>query len=95
MHYFGSTMRFHVGIRDRPVPVDFHAVPDPGRVEFETMEIANALKHEYRPLPTAYFGHEDQFIRIALHLYFRATLAAVETMPKRLCAGRRSCMSSE
>jgi hypothetical protein len=34
-------------ILDRPLPVDFHAVPDAGRIEFETMVIANALKHEF------------------------------------------------
>ncbi len=90
---FSTVLHELAHILDRPMPVDLHAVPDPGRIEFETMVIANALKHEYRPLPTAYFGHEDQFVRIALHLHFRAALAGVETIPNLLCAGRRYGLS--
>jgi hypothetical protein len=90
---FSTVLHELAHILDRPVPVDFHAVPDRGRVEFETMVIANALKHEYRPLPTAYFGHEETFIRIAIHLHYRATAIGVKTIPNLLCAGRRYGLS--
>ncbi len=80
-------------ILDHPMPVDIHMVPDAGRIEFETMVIANALKHEYRPLSVAYDGHEDAFIRIALHLHYRAAVAGVKTILNILCAGRRYGLS--
>ena len=80
-------------ILDRPMQVDLQSLPSDDRIEFETMVIANAARHEFRPLPTPYFGHEDQFIRIALHLHFRAARASVETIPNLLCSGRRYCLS--
>lgn len=80
-------------ILDRPTPVDLQSLPSDDRIEFETLVIANAARHEYRPLPTPYFGHEDQFIRIALHLHFRSALAGVTTVPNILCAGRRYGLS--
>ena len=48
-------------ILDRPSPVDLQSLPSEERIEFETMVISNAARHEHRPLPTPYFGHEDQF----------------------------------
>jgi hypothetical protein len=80
-------------ILDRPMPVDLLSVPSDDRIEFETLVIANAARHEYRPLPTAYFGHEDAFIRIALHLHYRANAIGVKTIPNLLCAGRRYRLS--
>ncbi|MGV2337786.1 MAG UNVERIFIED_CONTAM: hypothetical protein LVR18_28125 [Planctomycetaceae bacterium] len=80
-------------IFDRPSPVDLQSLPSEERIEFETMVISNAARHEHRPLPNPYFGHEDQFIRIALHLQFRAALIGVATIPNLLCAGRRYGLS--
>ncbi len=80
-------------ILDRPSPVDPQSLPSEDRIEFETLVISNAARHEHRPLPTPYFGHEDQFIRIALHLHYRAALAGVESIPNLLCAGRRYGLS--
>jgi hypothetical protein len=90
---FSTVLHELAHILDGPLPVDFHGVPDPGRIEFETMVIANALKYEYRPLPVAYHGHEDAFIRIALHLHYRANAIGVKTIPNLLCAGRRYGLS--
>jgi len=80
-------------ILDRPSPVDLQSLPSDDRIEFETMVIANAARHEHRPLPTPYFGHEEPFIRITLHLQFRAALVGVVTIPNLLCAGRRYGLS--
>jgi hypothetical protein len=80
-------------ILDRPVPGDLWSQPSEDWIEFETKVIANAGRHETRPLPTPYFGHEDQFVRIALHLHHRSGLAGVDTIPNLLCAGRRYCLS--
>lgn len=80
-------------ILDRPSPVDLQSLPSEDRIEFETLVISNAARHEHRPLPTPYFGHEEQFIRIALHLQFRAALVGVVTIPNLLCAGRRYGLS--
>ena len=80
-------------ILDRPAAVDIQMVPDADRIEFESMVIANARKHEYRPLPVPYHGHEDSFIRIALHLHYRAKMAGVKTIPNILCAGWRYGLS--
>ncbi len=80
-------------ILDRPVPVELQTLPSEDRIEFETMVITYAVRHEYRPLPVAYHGHEDQFIRIALHLHHRAAMAGVETIPAILCAGWRYGLS--
>ncbi|MBL8810820.1 MAG: hypothetical protein JNM43_11635 [Planctomycetaceae bacterium] len=80
-------------ILDRPTPVDLQSLPSQERIEFETMVISNASRHEHRPLPTPYFGHEEQFIRIAVHLQFRAALVGVATIPNLLCAGRRYGLS--
>ena len=77
----------------KPVAELVDGVSKLDRIEFETMVIANAARHESRPLPTPYFGHEEQFIRIALHLHYRAALAGVDTIPNLLCAGRRYCLS--
>jgi hypothetical protein len=90
---FSTVLHELAHILDRPTPVDLQSLPSDDRIEFETLVIANAARHEYRPLPTPYFGHEDQFIRIALHLHFRAALAGVETIPNLLCAGRRYGLS--
>jgi hypothetical protein len=80
-------------ILDRPVPVELQTLPSEDRIEFETMVITNAVRHEYRPLPVAYHGHEDAFIRIAIHLHYRATAVGVKTIPNLLCAGRRYGLS--
>jgi hypothetical protein len=80
-------------ILDRPTPVDLQSLPSDDRIEFETLVIANAARHEYRPLPVAYHGHEDAFIRIAIHLHYRAAAVGVKTIPNLLCAGRRYGLS--
>ena len=90
---FSTVLHELAHILDRPMPVDFQAVPDPVRIQFETLIIANALKHEYRPMPAPYHGHEDPFIRIAIHLHYRANAVGVKSIPNQLCAGRRYGLS--
>jgi hypothetical protein len=90
---FSTVLHELAHILDRPEPVDLQTLPTDDRIEFETLVIANAVQHEYRPLPVAYYGHEDAFIRIVLHLHYRATVAGVKTIPNLLCAGRRYGLS--
>lgn len=90
---FSTVLHELAHILDRPVPVDLQTLPTDNCIEFETMVISNANQQEYRPLPTAYHGHEAPFIRIALHLHYRATVAGVETIPNILCAGWRYGLS--
>lgn len=80
-------------ILDRPAPVADRTGDAPELIKFESLVVATADSRPPRIDIPAYFGHADTFIRIALHLRFRAEQAGVYLSPAQLCAGYRYGLS--
>lgn len=71
---------------------------DPGntaeRMQFDRLVAVDVLSRPPRVDLPAYFGHEASFIRIAIHLAYRATLAGFDTKPAGIFHGHRHGLSS-
>ena len=80
-------------ILDRPALFEDRTGVAPNKLLFESLVVADATKRPVRSDLPAYYGHEASFIRIAVHLCHRASLAGVHIAPTAICAGRRYRLS--
>jgi hypothetical protein len=62
-------------------------------MKFEALCVGRVVAIE-PPATVPYAGHEARFIRAAVHLQHRASIAGVTVAPSRLCAGREYGLSS-
>jgi hypothetical protein len=81
-------------ILDRPALYDDRTGVDPAKLRFESLVIVNVTQRPARDDIPLYFGHEAGFIRIALHLCYRAERPGVSIHPCAICAGYRYGLSS-
>jgi len=80
-------------ILERPALFEDRTGVDPLRLKFEALVVADVGQRPVRNDLPAYFGHEAGFIRIALHLRYRALRHGVSIAPGQLCAGYRYGLS--
>ena len=88
-----STLHEFAHILDRPALYEDRTGVDPDKLLFESLVIADSTKRPPRDDLPAYYGHELGFIRIALHLCHRASLAGVGIASAAICAGHRYRLS--
>lgn len=81
-------------ILDRPALYAEESGDTPERMQFARLVAIDALSRPPRVDLPAYFGHEASFIRIAIHLAYRATLAGFDTKPAGIFHGHRHGLSS-
>lgn len=80
-------------ILDRPALFEERAGVDPNRLLFESLVVANASASPPRVDIPLYHGHEAGFIRIALHLCFRARQLGYDIYHGVICGGHRYGLS--
>lgn len=80
-------------ILDRPALFDEQDCDDPDRLLFDAMVLAEASKHPFRSDVPMYFGHGPSFVRIAIHLAYRATQAGFDIKPAGIVATHRLGLS--
>ena len=88
-----TTLHELAHILDRPALFADRSGVDPNKLQFESLVVADAIKRPARSELPAYYGHDDSFIRIAVHLCHRASLAGVGIASTAICAGRRYQLS--
>jgi hypothetical protein len=81
-------------ILDRPTLYAKDPGDTPERMQFDRLVAIDVLSRPPRAELPAYFGHESSFIRIAIHLAHRATLAGFDTKPAGIFHGHRHGLSS-
>jgi hypothetical protein len=74
-------------VLDRPVTYADREGELPEKLQFEALVVADVVKRPRRTDLPAYFGHGASFIRIALHLCYRAAQVGVSIGPGAICAG--------
>ena len=80
-------------ILDRPALFEDRSGVDTDRLLFESLVVADCTKRPPREDIPLYHGHEVGFIRIALHLCYRAQQAGFDAYHAALCAGYRYGLS--
>jgi hypothetical protein len=80
-------------ILDRPALFEDRTGVDPDKLLFEALVVADCTKRPPREDIPLYHGHEVGFIRIALHLCYRAQQAGFDAYHAALCAGYRYGLS--
>ena len=80
-------------ILERPALYQERRDADPDLIRFEALVVADTTARPPRNDLPAYFGHEQAFIRVALHVSHRAELAGFKVAPAVLCAGYRYGLS--
>jgi hypothetical protein len=80
-------------ILDRPLLYADDAGDTPARMQFDRLVAVDALTRPPRAELPLYFGHEAPFIRIAIHLAYRATRAGFATKPAAIFQGHRHHLS--
>lgn len=80
-------------ILNRPALYEDRTGVDPGKLLFESLVVADATKRPVRGDLLAYHGHDASFIRIAVHLCYRASLAGFRIAPTAICGGLRYGLS--
>jgi hypothetical protein len=80
-------------ILDRPVVFAERRDAPAAKIKFEAMVVADAGERPPREELPRYFGHEFDFIRVCLHLVFRAQRIGLPIKPAALCAGFRYGLS--
>jgi hypothetical protein len=88
-----STLHELAHILDRPALFADRSGVDPDKLLFESLVVADATKRPVRSDLPARYGHEASFIRIAVHLGHRASLAGVRIAPTAICGGLRYGLS--
>lgn len=88
-----STLHELAHILDRPALFEDRTGVDPDKLLFESLVVADATRRPARGDLPAYHGHDASFIRIAVHLCYRASLAGVHIAPTAICAGCRYGLS--
>jgi len=74
-------------ILDRPTLFANRTGVSPLKLKFESLVVGQASRRLRRTNLPAHFGHGIEFIRVCLHLRYRAKLAGVHIAPNNLCAG--------
>jgi len=80
-------------VLDRPMLFDEQAYEDSERRQFDALVITDASKRPSRSDVPMYFGHGANFIRIVIHLAYRASLAGFEISPAGIAATHRLGLS--
>lgn len=89
-----STVLHELGhVLDRPAVYEDRTGVDPNKLKFEALVVANATARPSREDIPLYHGHEAGFIRIALHLCYRAQQAGFDAYHAAICAGYRYGLS--
>lgn len=88
-----STLHELSHVLDRPALYEDRTDVDPDKLLFESLVVADCTKRPARGDLPAYHGHEAPFIRIAVHLCYRASLAGVHLAPTAICGGLRYGLS--
>jgi hypothetical protein len=88
-----TTLHELAHILDRPALFADRSRVDPHKLLFESLVVADATKRPVRSDLPAYYGHDASFIRIAVHLCHRASLAGVHIAPTAICGGLRYGLS--
>jgi hypothetical protein len=80
-------------VLERPALFDEQDCDDPDRLQFDALVLTDASKRPSRSDRPLYFGHGPSFIRIAIHLAYRATLAGFDIKPAGIVAAHRHGLS--
>ncbi len=80
-------------ILNRPALFEDRTGVDPNKLLFESLVVADCTKRPPRDDIPLYHGHEIDFIRIALHLCYRAQQVGFDACHASLCAGYRYGLS--
>ena len=80
-------------ILDRPALFDEQDCDDPDRLQFDALVLTDASKRPSRSDRPLYFGHGPNFLRIAVHLAYRATHAGFDIKPAGIVATHRLGLS--
>jgi hypothetical protein len=79
-------------ILQRPWLYNEPVTEPPERIQLEAQQVADIVSNE-KPAGLPFKGHGAQFIRVALHLQYRAETLATWIAPYDLCAGCRYRLS--
>lgn len=80
-------------VLNRPALFEDRTGVDPNKLLFESLVVADCTKRPPRDDIPLYHGHEVDFIRIALHLCYRAQQVGFDAYHASLCAGYRYGLS--
>ena len=80
-------------ILDRPTLYEDRHGEDPDKLRFETIVAAYGADQPPPPHLPAYWGHGEAFIRIVLHLSYRAKRIGVEVPPSAMFVAHRYGLS--
>jgi hypothetical protein len=80
-------------ILDRPALFDEQDCDDPDRLQFDALVLTDASKRPSRSDLPMYFGHGPSFLRIVIHLAYRATHAGFDIKPAGIVAAHHLGLS--
>lgn len=80
-------------VLERPALFDEQDCDNPDRLQFDALVLADASKRPSRSDLPMYFGHGLSFLRIAIHLAYRATKAGFDIKPAGIVAAHHLGLS--
>jgi len=95
LEYFTQTTLIHelAHVLDRPAVYEDRTGVDPNKLKFEALVVAHITAKPIREEIPRYHGHEAKFIRICLHLCYRAQQLGFDIYHVAVCAGYRYGLS--